>query len=245
MIEIILLLMVAVILSSWALLTIVTITIADLRTIALERSLRRYPHARKWRGVSRLKKQLDFYGDKHTVPRHTIRFALARFQANPSLRFVELLPQLMFPRTTKQFFDTYRTIALAPFVRFRSVMNIRSPHQHWLLLARPNIGRTRREYAYPAAIWLLTVLNATLLAYISFIAALGEAQYLLGYLSVFTLWLAWSICTYPDLTISHKITYLLLAPASLGYLLWRVIANLFAPLQQLCRAALRRRSMLS
>ena len=241
--EIMLLLIVAITLSAWTLFVISTLTVADLRTVALEKALRRHPHARKWRGVTKLRAQLQLNGDEKLVSRPAMRFALARFQANPSTRFVEILPRVTFPQTTAQFFAAYRTFALAPFVKIRSIMSIRSSQQ-WPILTQPDIAKGRRERYYAVGVWLLSCINIVLLAYVCLIATLGETSYLLFYIGGFMFWLAWSICNYPGIAPTQKVVYLLLMPISFGYFLGRAA---YAPLTalRLVRLLIVRRPVLS
>ena len=241
--EITLLLIVILTLSSWILFVIIALTIADLRTITLEKALRRHPHARKWRGVTKLRARLRLHGDEKLVSRSALRFALAKFQANSSTRFVEILPIMIFPQTTAQFFAAYHMFSLAPFVKLRSVISIRSKQQ-WPILIQPDITNTWRERCYAVGLWILGCINIVLLAYICFIATLGENSYLLAYISGFALWLAWSICSYPGIALSQRIVYLLLIPVSFGYFLWRAIIAPFAPLR-LLRLLVARRPVLS
>ncbi len=243
--EMIFLIFVTAILASWAVFAMVAITLADLRAISLEKALQRHPHARKWRGVTRLRKSLSLHGDKNLLPHKTVRLALAQFQANPATRFVEMIPRLMFPQTTQQFFAAYRMIASAPFVRLRAVLNVRSSQQQWPMFLQTDITKTHLEWCYSFAVWILAVSNISLITYIGSIAILGEPHYLLGYIAIFSLWLMWSIWSYPTITIRQKIFYLLFAPASLSYFLWRTIIAPFIPLRLLRLIAVRHRPVLS
>lgn len=241
--EIALLLIVAITLSTWVLFVIVMLTIADLRTIVLEKALRRHPHARKWRGVTKLRALLQLHGDEKLVSHPAMRFALARFQAKPSTRFVEILPLMIFPQTTAQFFAAYRIFALAPFLKVRGLMSIRSSQQ-WPILTQPDIAKTRWERYYAVGVWLLSCTHVVLLAYVCLIATLGETSYLLFYIAGFGLWLAWSICNYPGIAPIQKVVYVPLIPVSFGYFLWRAIIAPFAPLR-LLRLLVARRPVLS
>lgn len=239
------LLFAAIVLSAWAVFVVIAITVADLRIIALEKALRRHPHARKWRGVTRLRKQLVLHGDEKSVPRMAVRLALARFQENPSTRFVEVLPRIAFPQTTRQFFAAYRMLALAPFVRLRAGTNIQPTNHLWPTFAQPNILKSQRNLHYAFAAWFLYAVNLTVICYVGFVAMLGESSYLLTYIIIFTLWLAWSVCGYPAISARQKTAYLLLLPASLGYFLGRALVAPFSPLQRLRLINIRRRSVLS
>lgn len=241
--EIALLLIVTTTLSAWILFVVVMLTIADLRTIVLEKALRRHPHARKWRGVTKLRARLNFHDNESLIRQPAMRFALARFQAKPSTRFVEILPLMIFPQTTAQFFAAYRIFALAPFLKVRGLMSIRSSQQ-WPILTQPDIAKTRWERYYAVGVWLLGCIHVVLLAYICLIAMLGETSYLLFYIAGFGLWLAWSICNYPGIAPIQKVVYVLLMPVSFGYFLWRAIIAPFAPLR-LLRLLVARRPVLS
>lgn len=206
--------------------------------------LRRHPHARRWRGVTKLRSELEHHGDQASVSRDTTRFALTRFQAEPSLRFVEMLPVLTFPRTTARFFAVYRIMALAPFVRVRSVIHVRSSDQSWPTFIRRSDNHPAAHW-YQLVTWMLSIMNMWLIGQLAAIAVLGQPEYLLAYIGTFCLWVVWSVWQYPAISLSDKIIYSVLAPASLGYFLWRGIRLLYIPVRILTRLVRRRRPVLS
>jgi len=234
MIEIAFLVFCAVVLGGWAIGTVVLITTYDLKTIELEKSLRRHPHARKWRGVTSLRKNLVLREHGRTASEQSVRFALKRFQSDPRTRFVEIIPRLEFPQTLRGFFAAYHEIVLAPFIKVRAAANVHPAHQHWPTLSRKIRSKNRLDRWYGAYAWLIHVTNLMLLSYIGNIGInLDQPDFLLAYMSIFGLWLAWSISNHPLLHWRQKMVYLLLAPASLGYFLWRAVGAPFAPLRKI------------
>ena len=227
--EIIFLLIVTATLSIWTLLVTVTLTIADLQTIALEKSLRRHPHSRKWRGTTKLRAQLHLYGDEKMLSRSTMRFALARFQAKPSLQFVEILPPINTPQTVRQLFGMYHMIARAPFVKLRAVLHIEPTNKRWPILSTENSVKMARWW-YSAILCVLSIMNLSVLLYVGFVTTLGEPTYLLAYLAIFALWLGWSIYSYPSITVQQKLVLISLLPVSFGYFFWLAVTAPFRPI---------------
>jgi hypothetical protein len=242
MIELIFLATALLVLGGWAIIVMASITIADIKTINLERSLRQHPHARKWRGVTKLRKKLQMDEAGSRISKKDIRFAQARFQNDDSIRFVEIIPQLEFPQTTRQFFAAYRMITLAPFIRVRATLDVRSSDAFWPTLTNKNLKTTKFEKLYTSGLVILTTFNLALILYTGYIAiVVGLPDYLLGYGVIFGLWLAWSITNHPLLVWRQKVAYLFLAPASFGYFVWRALAAPFAPLRRVdIRPLLRR-----
>lgn len=264
------------ILGGWAMFVVIAITIHDIRSINLEKALRRHPHARRWRrrpmitinydaipsatstqslqqggyrnirieedGQAELSLQM---GADDILHRLALRDANSYLQYRPTARFVEIMPQLAFPQTTRQFFAAYRTLALAPFVKVHAVMNTNTLARHWPVLLREHTLPTWRERFYTLAAWMIAVTHLLLFLYIGYVSTVaGQVHYLLVYLAVFGLWLLWSITSYPRLSVRQRLAYMLLAPASLGYFLWRIFAAPFA-LLWLLRPRITRRRVLS
>ena len=241
--------------AGWAIVAILALTLYDVRTIQLEKAVRQHPHARRWRNrpaisvvssktLSATAEQairhgtyrkvtfidsgsellLSMNGSEHLY-KTALRHSVTRLQYNQKTRFVEIIPTLAFPETTQQFFEAYRAIALAPFIKLRAVLNIQPPRRRWPTLSHRQLTVTWREHYYALITWALLVTNALLFIYVGYIAiALGQPEYLLAYIIVFCLWLAWSIANHPHVSSWQKVAFLLLAPASLGYFLWRVFA---------------------
>ncbi|MDB5183571.1 MAG: hypothetical protein JWO07_252 [Candidatus Saccharibacteria bacterium] len=234
MIELAFLALAVVVLGSFAVMVFAAITVSDLKTIAIEKALQLHPHARKWRGVTSLRKNLLFQQDERFIGPKTIRFALARFQANPILRFVEIIPRLEFPQTMHEFFAAYHQIALAPFIKVRALLNVHTRQQNWPTFAQKDLAPSFLDRLYPLYVWLVNVINLALFIYVANIAiALDQPDYLMAYMTAFGLWLAWSITNHPGLVWRQKIAYLILAPASFVYFLWRILAAPFSPLRQI------------
>ncbi len=231
MIEMIFLLCCAVIIGSWFVAVVLLITLRDLRIIALENERRRHPYARKWRGVTRLRRKLRVHGDEQSVPQKSFRFALAQFQANPAARFVEMIPYLAFPTTLQGLFVAYHSIALSPFIKVRAAANILPTSERWPQLKTRKRITGRLDAYYGLYVWLLQATNLLILLYVSYLMfAADQSGFLLAYIMAFGVWLAWSITNHPLLVWRQKVAYLVLAPTSFGYFLWRVIVAPFAPL---------------
>jgi hypothetical protein len=234
MIEIIFLILCALVIGSWFIAIITLITLHDVKTINLEKALHRHPHARKWRGVTKLRAKLIYSENDRFLSQTSVRFALSRFQADTTTRFVEIIPRLEFPETVSGFFAAYHEIALTPFIKVRAVADIMPNVRRWPLFTRQDHATNWRDTWYGAYVWLLHVTNLVLLLYVSYVAfGADQPDFLMAYMTAFGLWLAWSITNHPLLVWRQKIAYLLLAPASFGYFLWRVFVAPFAPLRKI------------
>lgn len=231
----------------WLLFVIIGITAHDVRLIRQDREYRRHTQARRWRKRplvsivyddvptqkslssihSNQYSNLQIINSSHVVigeiivhlsadtviNRTAIRSAVRQYNYYPSQKNIELVPVLEQPKTLRQFFRTYQLIAVSPFIAVRSGLMISAIQSH----------------TYVSLRWIIQVANLLTLVYISYIAAaLYQPEYLLLYLVGFSLWILFALFTYPGLSTSEKITYLLLAPATVGYFL---VNSIVAPLR--------------
>jgi hypothetical protein len=214
---------------AWVSLVIVAITLYDVRAIRQEKALRKHPYARRWRRKPATSIQ---YVGENVLPKVSLRDAKHQLQYQPHARFVEIIPPQQFPEVTRQFFAMYRRFADMPLIKLRSILNTRSSLHNWPMVSRQPQRVMKRDYMYPAAGWVVAVCHIWLLFYVTYVAvAAGDIAYLVTYISLFCLWLGWSIMNYPQLAMVQRIGYLLLIPASLSYFLWRVFAALFRPVR--------------
>jgi hypothetical protein len=165
-----------------------------------------------------------------TVLDHSaISQAVKQFNNSLSKSQVEMTPVLRSPQTLRQFFHNYYVIASAPFIAVRAGLGIRQPYSSWPMIVRLQLADTTRwTHLYIAFRWLTHVANLTVLLYVSYIAVvLYQPEFLLMYLAGFVLWMIWAIVRYRHLSFVQKITYLLLAPASLIYFAVRCLTAPF------------------
>lgn len=252
----------------WFFLVIAAISLYDIRTIRREKMMRRHPHARRWRSRPFIAAQyygkpsdeslrslhagsyrhmaIDYQLHDLTLhlpgstvlPKTALHDANSQLLYRPSLRFIEIIPLQRFPETTRQFFAAYHSFAIMPFIKLRSVLNIRPLTREWPIIIRQPSDRKGRDYAYTAASWILALCNIMLLSYTAYIAVFAsQLLYLALYAGMFGLWLSWSIMNHPWLSATQKIGYLLLAPASLGFFVWRVLVAPLRPLRLVRRRA--------
>lgn len=217
------------IIGAWICLVIVAITLYDLRTIRQEKALRKHPYARRWR---RKPATIMQHVGKNTLSKTSLRDAKHQLQYRPHARFVEIIPPQQFPEATRQFFAAYKRFADMPLIKLRSVLNVQPLAHNWPTVSRQPQLAMKRDYIYPAAGWVLAVCHIWLLLYATYIAiAASDVAYLMAYMSLFGVWLGWSIMSYPQLGMVQKISYLLLMPAAFGFFLWRIVSAPFRPLR--------------
>jgi len=245
---------------AWLCLVIVTVTLYDLQTIHQEKVRRAHPHARRWRhrpyvavhgtAPQQLHRQYRhvvtsdqphnlvlFLRHDSTLPPTALRDAASHLYDQPKARFVELIPLQRFPTTTRQFFATYASFADLPLVKLRDVLRVRPTTGNRPFIARSPLAGTYRDHSYATLAWLLGCCNIILLLYVAYVAvAAGQYSYLAAYISMFSLWLAWAIVSHPWLNTWQKLAYIVLMPASFGYLFWRAAS---APFRRLAYPVIR------
>ncbi len=163
------------------------------------------------------------------IERTTISQAVRQFNNQASKSQVETIPVLQPPQTLRQFFHNYYLIASAPFIAVRTGLGIKQPYSPWPVIVRlQSAGMTRQTRLYIAFRWLTHIANLAVLLYVGYVAVvLYQPEFLLMYLAGFGLWMVWAISSYRYLSFGQKITYLLLAPASLIYFAFRCLTAPF------------------
>lgn len=177
------------------------------------------------------KKEIVFVGERprgdlilylpknDTIDPGAISRAVNSFTADSQLATAELVPVISRPTTLWQFFCMYQNIALAPFTSVRIAYRITTLRSRWPLMIRPELpGRPHRARLYRLIRWLSSVFNATLFAYVLYLAVwLYEPIFLMAYLGFFGIWMIMAIWHLEDFSRRQKIIYIALSPASLGY----------------------------
>lgn len=165
-----------------------------------------------------------------------IRQSVTALITFPHWDYVEIKPVIPNPRTIAELFRLYHTVALAPFISLRTALmippNIRQP---WPIVQRANIPPRRvRSSVYNFMRWLMLVMNAVLISYISFVAFVTlQPLYLLTYICALMIWVIVCLIEYPHFSYQQRISYILLSPVSFWYFF---LYAFYAPLVPICRA---------
>jgi hypothetical protein len=175
---------------------------------------------------------LSMSGDT-VLERTAISQAVMKLNANPQTALIELVPTIKSPQTLHSFFTFYHQIVTAPFIHVRAGLDSYSTYTPRPIIIRPTGTLPMwRAYTYMSLRLLGKFANLSTLAYCVYIAvALLQPEFLLGYLLAFSLWTVWSLFSSRQLSLSQKITYSLLFPASLGYFVYRCAISPFWPKQ--------------
>lgn len=154
----------------------------------------------------------------------------------PKWEYVEIRPVLQRPKKISELFRLYHVVALAPFISLRATFKIPPNHrQLWPTLRRADIPVRRfRSRTYNLMRWLILIMNATIISYITIVAfSAGQPLYLLTYLFTLLIWLIVCLIEYPHFSRQQKITYTLLSPVSFWYFF---LYAFYAPLIPIVRA---------
>lgn len=149
----------------------------------------------------------------------SIRYAVQQLYNLPGCTFVELKPLIKMPSNMRQLFKLYERAVLAPFISVRAQLDIRPlPYSKWSVVQHATIKHTWRTYAYHSIVWLSSVINAVVLAYLIYLASwLNQPEFLLLYIAAFGLWLIVSLWDYPYFSVSEKLLYTAISPVSFFY----------------------------
>ncbi|MDQ5982368.1 MAG: hypothetical protein QG549_365 [Patescibacteria group bacterium] len=154
----------------------------------------------------------------------------------PKWEYVEIRPVLRRPQKITELFRLYHIVALAPFISLRVTLKIPPNHnQPWPTLRRANIPvRRARSRLYGFTRWLILMVNAGLISYITVIAYVaGQPLYLLIYLITLLLWLIVCVIEYPHFSPRQRISYIYLSPVAFWYFF---LYAFYAPLVPIFRA---------
>lgn len=152
---------------------------------------------------------------------HTsISRAVATLMDLPKWEYVEIRPVLLRPQKISELFRLYHIVVLAPFISLRATFRIPpNRRQLWPTLRRSNIPVRRiRSRLYTFMRWLILIMNAGLISYITIVAFVaGQPLYLLTYLFTLSVWIIVCLIEYPHFSHRQKISYALLSPVSFWY----------------------------
>lgn len=146
--------------------------------------------------------------------------AINRFNTNPEIEAIEIIPQPEIPDNLRDLLHFYRQIVSAPFISVRAafrvvpiwgsgwpvIINLHAKIPEW------------RARLYAILRWVIQTANAFVLVYAVTLAAIfRQTDVLVLYLGLFIIWLIAAIWMYPYFTLRQKIVSIFLAPVSFGY----------------------------
>jgi len=167
----------------------------------------------------------------------SISRGIATLMDLPKWEYVEIRPVLQRPQKVVELFRLYHIVALAPFISLRATLKIPPNHnQLWPILRRANIPiRRARSRLYHFTRWLILMVNAGLISYITVVAFVaGQPLYLLTYLFTLLLWLIVCVIEYPHFSLRQRIVYIFLSPVAFWYFF---LYAFYAPLVPIFRAS--------
>lgn len=146
--------------------------------------------------------------------------AINRFNMNPKMGAVEIIPKPDVPDNLRDLLHFYRQIVSAPFIAVRAtfqVVPIWGSGWPVIINLHAKIPAWRaRLYAFLR--WVLYVANTYALVYSVYVAAVyRRPEFLMLYMGLFVVWLITAIWIYPHFALRQKIVSLVLAPVSFGY----------------------------
>lgn len=146
--------------------------------------------------------------------------AINRFNMNPEIESIEIIPNPEIPSTLRDLLHFYRQIVSAPFIAVRATFRV-APiwGSGWPVIINLHTKIPAwRARIYALLRWAVYVANTTALIYAVYMATISrQPEFLLLYLGLFTIWMMTAIWTYPHFKIRQKIVAFILAPVSLGY----------------------------
>ena len=225
------------------LVTLIGITLHDIRETAWLRSYRRHPHAKRYRerpmvfvdlkGVSsaQLKSLRKHYrnltlitSSKYTLvletplslPKDALKNAIMRLNSQPSLGSYEISPALAPAETLPQLFENYRHIANDLFRKSRSGLGIYTADAP--IMQTSNIQQTGRDKLYAALAITAKLPLPLLLIWLSYTGIVrGISEVLLAGLLSFGLFMITALWWHDQLTLRQKVSYALLLPITIWY----------------------------
>lgn len=160
--------------------------------------------------------------------------AINRFNTNPEIEAIEIIPQPEIPDNLRDLLYFYRQIASAPFISVRAafhvvpiwgsgwpvIINLHAKIPEW------------RARLYAILRWIMHAANAfTLLYAVTMAAIFRQPDFFVLYVGLFIIWLFSAIWMYPYFTLRQKIVSVMLAPVSFGYFFILAIVAPFTSLR--------------